>query len=122
MTERSVKTAVCTIRKVYEDAFADAINEGAHEATAEEEAARAAIAALPLLDSVQGVREYIGCISWLQGQTNIDSVDVRSHMYTAQVALQALNVGNPRISPTQKQQPRKAVKNASIKKQPSAVR
>ena len=118
MVERSVKIAVVTLRKFFDDIEASLITGGMDRLSARDEAASEALAALPLLDSVQGVREYIGCISWLQGRSLLYGAEIRSHMYTAQVALQALNAGT---QPT-KQVERKEVKNASIKKQSSSVR
>lgn len=118
MTERSVKIAVVTLRKFFEDVEASLVDSGTDRITAQMEAATQAMQALPLLDSVQGVREYIGCISWLQGRSLIEPAEIRSHMYTAQVALQALNTGTkPQIAV-----PRKAVKVASIKRKSQALR
>ena len=112
MTERSVKTAVITLRKFFEDIEASKIEGGMDSFTARLDAATEAMQALPLLDSIQGVREFIGCISWLQGRQLIEAAEIRSHMYTAQVALQALNAGTKPPTP----QARKKVVIASNKR------
>lgn len=118
MTGRSVQSAVILCRKAFEEAKAAAQEAGEHELTAKEVGTHAALANLPLLDSKQGVFEYVACIAWMQSRSLLEPAEIKAHHYTAQMALNTLNSMASAIA---KPNARKVVKVASVKRKSKTV-
>lgn len=115
---RSVKLAVIACRKAFEEAQAAAVEAGEHALTARDVGSAAALANLPLLDSKQGVIEYVACISWMQSRSLLEQAEVKAHHYSAQMALNTLNSMASAIA---KPNDRKVVKVASVKRKSKTV-